>query len=249
MSIMNGVKAVTFVHAHPDDETLSTGALIADLTARGVECTVVTATRGEQGEVVDGPLASLEGTEALASHREGELRGALSVLGVSRHVFLGTPPARTMGLEPRIYRDSGMRWVSPTQAGPVSSTDERAFSVAPLEQEVSDLSAVVRTWNPDLIVTYDANGGYGHPDHVRAHDIALISGRDLGIPVAEVRLGPGPGVQWLELEHTLETVAEALRSHRSQVIVGEGNRVIMSGGQEHQIVTRMGLALAEPSPA
>ena len=84
---------IAFIHAHPDDETLATGALIAWLVASGHEVSLLTATRGERGEVVPGPLSHLAGTPALETHREGELAGALRVLGVARHAFLGDPPA------------------------------------------------------------------------------------------------------------------------------------------------------------
>ena len=86
---------ITFIHAHPDDETLATGALIAWLVASGHEVSLLTATRGERGEVVPGPLSHLADTQKLEAHRERELAGALRVLGVSRHGFLGDPPAGT----------------------------------------------------------------------------------------------------------------------------------------------------------
>ena len=85
---------VVFLHAHPDDETLATGVLLADLVDAGHQVAVVTATRGELGAVVPGPLSALEGTPELVEHRLGELAGALAELGVTDHVFLGTPPAR-----------------------------------------------------------------------------------------------------------------------------------------------------------
>lgn len=98
--ILDSATRVLFLHAHPDDETLATGALIADLIARGVEVAVVTATRGERGEITDPGLA-----EDLVALRERELAAALAVLGVRHHAFLGTPPARAG--DPGLRRDDG----------------------------------------------------------------------------------------------------------------------------------------------
>src|SRR5699024_2726508 len=106
----SGAKRVMFVHAHPDDETIATGGTLAALAEAGLEPLVVTLTRGERGEVVDGPLAHLAGTDGLAPHRQAELAAALAMLGVERHAFLGVPPARAEGLPPTIYEDSGMAW-------------------------------------------------------------------------------------------------------------------------------------------
>ena len=105
------LRTVLFVHAHPDDETLATGGLIAELAARGVRVAVLTAMRGEQGEVVEGPLSALTGTPELTAHREGEVAAACATLGVRHHAFLGSPDARAAGRPPRRYTDSGMAWL------------------------------------------------------------------------------------------------------------------------------------------
>lgn len=244
-SILDGVSRILLCHAHPDDETLSTGALIAHATGRGIACDVLTATRGEMGEVVAGPLSHLAGTDALHEHRSGELAGALAALGVDRHAFLGTAPARAEGLAAHTYRDSGMVWVREGLAGPADVTDERAFSVAPFDDEVRDLAALVRAWQPDLLVTYDAGGGYGHPDHVRMHDVTLAVAHELGVPVAEVREEPGEGVEWFDLPQTLPTVVAALRHHATQLTVQpDGTHVVHSGGQLDPINVAVGLARA-----
>ena len=114
---------ICFVHAHPDDETLASGALIAHLVHLGHRVSVLTATRGEMGEVVPGPLSQLAGTPELELRREQELAGALDVLGVTDHAFLGTPPARAGG-SVRRYLDSGMRWVSEHVAGAAERADD-----------------------------------------------------------------------------------------------------------------------------
>src|SRR5690606_31265526 len=102
---------VVFVHAHPDDETISTGGTIASLVEAGVGVTVVTCTRGERGEVIPPELQHLEGDgPALAGVREGELAAAMAALGVTDHRYLGDSNARAAGLAPRRYADSGMVW-------------------------------------------------------------------------------------------------------------------------------------------
>lgn len=170
------------VHAHPDDETLSTGPLLA-AWARTGEAFVVTCTRGERGEVL-GPLHALEGDgPALAAHRETELAAALDALGVSGHAFLDALPvpagARAL---PATVVDSGMRWVDVPggTAGPADDAGPHALTSVPLDDAATVLAAHVRALAPDLVVTYDAGGGYGHPDHVRTHDITVRSLAMLG---------------------------------------------------------------------
>ena len=242
-TILDGVSRALFVHAHPDDETLSTGALIIHLREQGIECDLVTATRGEEGEVVPGPLSHLAGTADLHAHRERELAGALEVLGVDRHVFLGTAPARAHGYGERNYRDSGMQWVAPGVAGPADSSDETSLVAGQIAEEAADLAALVRAWQPDLLVSYDSHGGYGHPDHVRMHDVTLVVGRSEKLRVAEVRHEPGEGTEWFDRPDALPQVADALRNHASQLTVQpNGTEVVHSGGQREAIVTAVGLA-------
>lgn len=244
--LLTGVHRVLFCHAHPDDETLSTGALIAHLVARGASCDVLTATRGEAGELVPGVFEPSAGGPSLAEYRAGELQRALDVLGVAEHFWLGHEPARAAGREPREYRDSGMQWVTPTQAGPADATDERGFSVAAFDEELDDLLALLAAREYDLVVSYDANGGYGHPDHVRMHELSLAACRQLGLRFAEVRRDRGEGVQWLELDETLPVVAEALRQHATQLTVQpSGAEVVHVGGQAEPIFTSYGLRLVD----
>ncbi len=139
------------VHAHPDDETLATGALLATWAASGQAVTVVTCTRGERGEVIDTVahptgLGGLEGDgPALAAYREGELARALVALGVTDHVFLDTVVPDDGA--PERYEDSGMAWVAPGIAGAVSRAAEDG--------------------------SHRAFVGYGHPDHVRTHQVTV----------------------------------------------------------------------------
>ncbi len=254
--VPTGLRRVLFAHAHPDDETLATGALIADLTGRGVQVGVVTATRGERGEVVDGPLAQLAGTDELMTHRAGELRAALEALGVTWHVMLGTPPARAEGLPPRNYRDSGMRWLTATLAGPAENVTSDALTSADVRTVAVDLAAAVTAYQPDLLVSYDASGGYGHPDHVRMHEVTLTAAELTGVPTAEIVMPDGdtapdlqvPGrappsdaaLTWFDLPETLPTVQAALSAYQSQLVL-DGDHVVHVGGQRQPIVTRVGL--------
>lgn len=228
-----------FAHAHPDDETLASGVLIAHLADLGHEVFVLTATRGEMGDVVPGPLSKLAGTPELTAHREGELAGALRELGVSGSAWLGEASARAVA-DHRTYRDSGMRWVTPTVAGPADSTDERALSVAPLSEVAADVAAYARTIGAQAIVSYDADGGYGHPDHVRMHEASVLAAAELGIPFRALTYEAGPGVKWFELDDLLPRAVAALRHHASQVSV-VGDEVVHSGGQREPIVTKVGL--------
>lgn len=231
---------VCVIHAHPDDETLASGALIAHLVDAGIHVSVLTATRGEQGEVVPGPLSSLLGTPELEDRREAELAGALAVLGVERHAYLGTPPARALGAEPHRYRDSGMRWIREGLAGPADGSDPRSLCAAPLDEVVADVKAFLVADRAELAVSYADDGGYGHPDHVRIHHATKAAAEQLGIPFAELTPVPAEGVRWFPLEGLLPRVAEALGHHRTQLTV-HGDSLTHSGGQTEQILTSVGL--------
>ncbi|WP_241988653.1 PIG-L family deacetylase [Cryobacterium breve] len=230
------------MHAHPDDETIATGALIAELAARGIRVSLLTATRGEQGEVVSGPLSVLEGTDALTHERERELAGAASALGIGSadRFWLGMPPARGAGLSPRVYRDSGMTWIRPGLAGPADDIDDDALVRAPLGEVTADVAAVIEELRPALVISYDNGGGYGHPDHVRMHEAALAASRAVGVAFAEVVHQPGAGTEWFTLDRHLAVVTAALRCHASQLTV-DGTHIVHSGGQREPISTAVGL--------
>jgi len=241
-ALLDGIHRVLVVHAHPDDETLSTGALLAGLVDRGVEVTLVTATRGERGEVVDGPLAYLEGSPELAAHREGELRGALRELGVTGHAWLGRPPARAQGLEPRDYVDSGMRWIREGLAGPADDASPESLTSAQLDEVVADLAAAIAATDAELVVSYNEIGGYGHPDHVRSREAALAAARRADVPFAEIVPEPGDDVAWFDLDELLGQVARALSHHATQLTV-HGDELVHSGGQREPIRASVGLRL------
>ena len=163
-------RRLVLVHAHPDDETLTTGITMAHNAADGVDVTLVTCTLGEQGEVIPEELRHLEGRsdQELGYHRAGELAAAMRALGVRDHRLLGGGR----------WRDSGMAWLAPGIAGHLeaSHTDAAqpaAFARADLDEAAGLLADVLREVRPQVLVTYDPHGGYGHPDHVMAHRVAM----------------------------------------------------------------------------
>ncbi|GAA2083034.1 N-acetyl-1-D-myo-inositol-2-amino-2-deoxy-alpha-D -glucopyranoside deacetylase [Aeromicrobium halocynthiae] len=186
-------RRLLLVHAHPDDETIGTGATMARYASEGAGVTLVTCTRGEMGEVLVPELEHLaaDRDDALGPHRVGELADAMRILGVTDHRFLGA--------EGR-YRDSGMKWDDDGNATAADATGADAFWHADLTEAANDLVAVIREVRPQVLVTYDEFGGYGHPDHVQAHRVAHYAAalapvrsyrRDLGEPwdVAKIYWG------------------------------------------------------------
>lgn len=149
-----------FVHAHPDDETLTTGATIAHYAARGADVHVVTCTLGEEGEVIGDRWAQLavDHADQLGGYRIGELAAALQALGVGPPQFLGGAGR---------WRDSGME-------GTPARRQQR-FVDADDAETVAALTAVIRRLRPHVVVSYDPYGGYGHPDHVHAHRVTTAA--------------------------------------------------------------------------
>lgn len=236
------VRRIAFLHAHPDDETLASGALIAHLVDQGFEASVLTATRGEMGGVVTGPLSPLEGTPELQERREAELSGALAALGVRSHAYLGMPPARAKGGDPRRYLDSGMEWISEGVAGPGDRASEPSLTLSDLAEETDDAVAWLSHIGADLVVSYDDDGGYGHPDHVRMHEVAKAAAARLGLPFAALTPHRDKADRWFALEPYLPQVAGALRHHRTQLTVhDDGATITHSGGQSEAILTSVGL--------
>lgn len=153
-------RSLLLVHAHPDDETINNGATMAKYVSEGVRVTLVTCTRGEEGEVLVPELADLASSKSdqLGKHREGELANAMAALGVRDFRFLGAPEVS--------YRDSGMLGTEPNNRSDV-------FWQAGLDDAASHLVKIIREVKPQVLVTYDEFGGYGHPDHIQAHRVAM----------------------------------------------------------------------------
>ena len=172
------------MHAHPDDETLTTGATMARYAAAGVPVTLVTCTLGQCGEILPpGPDLS---PDQLGEHRRGELAAAMVELGVTDHRLLGGGR----------WRDSGMVWLSPGIAGVNPDVDPRAFALADVDEAAAELLPVLALLKPRAVVTYDPGGGYGHPDHVQAHRVCM---RAVEL-AAEQAVGQGwaaPKVYWV----------------------------------------------------
>ncbi|HEY7015623.1 MAG TPA: N-acetyl-1-D-myo-inositol-2-amino-2-deoxy-alpha-D-glucopyranoside deacetylase [Streptosporangiaceae bacterium] len=146
------------VHAHPDDESIGTGATMAKYAAEGAGVTLVTCTLGELGEVIPPELSHLadDAGGGLGEYRIGELAKACAALGVTDQRFLGGAGR---------WRDSGMM-------GQPSNDDPRCFWRADLDEAARELLGVIREVQPQVLVTYDDNGFYGHPDHIQAHRVA-----------------------------------------------------------------------------
>ena len=173
---MTPSRRLLLVHAHPDDETINNGATMARYVAEGAHVTLLTCTLGEEGEILVPELEQLAAGQAdqLGGYRIWELRGAMDALGVTDVRFLGGPGR---------YRDSGMMGV-PANEHP------RAFWNADLDEAVAHAVSVVREVRPQVVVTYDENGGYGHPDHIQAHRVAMRAVELAADPAHRPDLGP-----------------------------------------------------------
>ena len=202
-------RRILLVHAHPDDESLGNGATMARYAAQGHHVTLVTCTRGEEGLVLVPDLAHLasDRDDRLGEHREGELAAAMAALGVDDHRFLDT--VELPGVPHEHYRDSGMAWDAAHRAVAAPDTGPEAFARADLDRAAARVASVVREVRPHAVVTYEPGGGYGHPDHVQAHRVAMR-----GVELAG-RPGPGgeawqvPKVYWNVLPEGLVRAALA----------------------------------------
>lgn len=148
-----------FVHAHPDDESLTTGGTIARYAAHGADVRVVTCTLGEEGEVIGEryALLAVDHADQLGGYRIKELTQALNALGTGEPIFLGGPGR---------WRDSGM---------PARSRGAHPAFVDAGDEAVEELVAVIDSMRPHVVVTYDPKGGYGHPDHVQTHRVTAAA--------------------------------------------------------------------------
>jgi N-acetyl-1-D-myo-inositol-2-amino-2-deoxy-alpha-D-glucopyranoside deacetylase len=235
------------VHAHPDDETLWTGGMLARYVARGVAVTLVTCTLGEQGDVLTDELRGLAAHRAdqLGGYRVAELRAACAVLGITDQRFLG-------GIGR--WRDSGMIAEPGARASLPADLHPRAFAAGRLDEQVDALLRVLEQVRPQVVVTYGPDGGYGHPDHVRAHQVTMAATAQAKTPdvqrvfwavrpvsavaegIADLRAMPGlpfplpdahglPGVDDAAVTTAVEVgayrsaVLGAMRAHATQVRV------------------------------
>ncbi len=231
-------------HAHPDDETLATGAIALALRARGDGVAVLTATRGEQGEVRPGPYSALEGTPELGEIRHRELSAALTALGVTRHAYLGEPPARAAGASPRRYSDSGMRWLTPTLAGPRDDACPDALTAADEAEVAADIAACATAVGATDLVSYSDDGGYGHPDHIRMHRAAWTAAQALSLPFHVIVTDPEDAYdEWLDASAEREALDRAYDAYDTQ-LSRVGDDVTHVGGQPDRVIVAAGLRRA-----
>ncbi len=175
-------RRLLLVHAHPDDESIGQGATMAKYVAAGVGVTLVTCTAGEEGEILVPEEAhrASDQDDTLAEVRREELAAAMREIGVTDHRFLGG-----FGT----YRDSGMAWHDQGHAVIGENIHERAFWIADLTEAADHLVAVIREVRPQVMVTYDQFGGYGHPDHIQAHRVAMYAAQLAAVPSYKSELG------------------------------------------------------------
>jgi N-acetyl-1-D-myo-inositol-2-amino-2-deoxy-alpha-D-glucopyranoside deacetylase len=152
---------ILFVHAHPDDEAITTGGTIAKYVTEGAHVVVLTCTLGEEGDVIGDEWKRLHRnfSDQLGGFRAWELANSLTELGVDRPRFLG-------GIGR--WRDSGMN-------SPTPGIHAGTFAGSPIEDIVDSLAFVIRRLRPHVVVSYDRGGGYGHPDHIRAAEVTSLA--------------------------------------------------------------------------
>jgi N-acetyl-1-D-myo-inositol-2-amino-2-deoxy-alpha-D-glucopyranoside deacetylase len=202
-------RRLLFVHAHPDDESIGTGATIAKYAAAGAHVTLVTCTLGELGEIIPPSLAHLaaDREDRLGEYRIGELDAACAALGVTDHRFLGGPGR---------WRDSGMM-------GTGGNDDPRCFWRADIDEAARALLDVIEEVRPEVLVTYDANGFYGHPDHIQAHRVAwrAFEKGTQGLVKFYATAAPDSGQVSTEIDATayLDAKIAAMRAHATQIAV------------------------------
>jgi N-acetyl-1-D-myo-inositol-2-amino-2-deoxy-alpha-D-glucopyranoside deacetylase len=202
MEALDAGRRLLLVHAHPDDETIGNGVTMARYVGEGAHVTLVTCTLGEEGEVLVPELAHLaaDQDDELGRHRVGELATAMEALGVRDHRFLGGAGR---------FRDSGMMGL-PTNDRP------DCFWQADLDEAAGLLVQVIREVRPQVLLTYDDDGGYGHPDHIQAHRVAMRG--------AELAADPayGTGEPW--------QIAKVYWNAIPESVLREGIRAIRDAG-------------------
>lgn len=153
-------KRLLLVHAHPDDETIGNGVTMAKYATAGAQVTLVTCTRGEEGEVLVSDLANLasDKDDKLGEQRIIELTNAMNELGIKDFRFLGAPDKK--------WRDSGMM-------GTPQNDRIDVFWQTDLDEASLELVKIILEIKPQVLITYDEFGGYGHPDHIKAHRVAM----------------------------------------------------------------------------
>jgi N-acetyl-1-D-myo-inositol-2-amino-2-deoxy-alpha-D-glucopyranoside deacetylase len=231
-------RRLLLVHAHPDDESIATGATMARYAAQGARVTLVTCTLGELGEIIPAGLAHLAAgrDDRLGEYRIGELAAACAALGVTDHRFLGGAGR---------WRDSGMM-------GTPGNDAPGSFWRADPGEAAAALMTVIDEVRPQVMVTYDANGGYGHPDHIQAHRVARRAYRlaaDGAHPVARLYAVTSPDADRIcaEVDGTAYLPAKraAMRAHATQITVLDDESFALSDGVRRPLRGREYYALLD----
>ncbi len=198
MTLNRDWRRLLLVHAHPDDESIGTGGIMAKYAAEGAQVTLVTCTLGELGEVIPADLDHLRADreDRLGEYRIGELAAACAALGVTDHRFLGGPGR---------WRDSGMM-------GTPANDDPGCFWRADPDEAAAALAGVIREVHPQVIVTYDEHGGYGHPDHIHAHRVAWRA------------FGQSAGEQWQVAKFYAHAVPQTVLAGAVETVRAAGTR-------------------------
>lgn len=229
---------VLIVHAHPDAETVWTGATIARLRRDGAEVTVLTATRGERGTVVEGAPPLGDDPDTMAQRRATELGEAMRLLGVSDHRFLGDVGARWRPLPPRRYRDSGVAWSS---SGPVAApdADPEALVGADSAEIALDIAAVISDVQPDFVITVGPRGIDGHPDRRRIHETTRWAAESLQVPLFVLSEPADLPTTIVEDPDSLAARAAALEAYRT-TLARRGDTFSFASGAPHRLDEREG---------
>jgi N-acetyl-1-D-myo-inositol-2-amino-2-deoxy-alpha-D-glucopyranoside deacetylase len=265
MEPRRSARRLLLVHAHPDDESIGTGATIARYAAEGAQVTLVTCTLGELGEIIPPELAHLgaDRENRLGAYRITELAAACTALGLADQRFLGGPGR---------WRDSGMM-------GLETNDDPRCFWQADVARPAAELARIIREVRPQVLVTYDEYGFYGHPDHIQAHRVAVeaihLAAHPGPVPgagnegtrpwrVAKFYASAVPqsvavaaGLPWFVPDEQVTTEIDggaylaaktaALRAHATQIVV-DGGRFALSDGRWQPISGREFFTLLAGTP-
>ncbi|MCQ9351911.1 mycothiol conjugate amidase Mca [Corynebacterium sp. 153RC1] len=159
------------IHAHPDDESSKGAATMAKYAAAGHEVMVLTCTGGERGDILNPAMDRPGVLENITAIRKEEMAQAISALGVQHHRWLG-------------YVDSGL-----PEGDPLPPLPEGCFALADTDEVVQKVVQVIREFRPEVIITYDENGGYPHPDHLKVHEVSMIAWERAGDPTYHLELG------------------------------------------------------------
>jgi N-acetyl-1-D-myo-inositol-2-amino-2-deoxy-alpha-D-glucopyranoside deacetylase len=224
-------RRMVLVHAHPDDEVINSAVVMAKYAAAGAHVTLVTCTLGEEGEILVPELAHLaaDREDGLGEYRIGELAAAMRALGVTDHRFLGGPGR---------YRDSGMMGVE-------QNSRPTCFWQADVDEAAAHLVEVLREIRPQVLVTYDEIGGYGHPDHIQAHRVSMRAAElaadagfrpDLSEPWTVAK------IYWYAMPHSfLQASIDAMRAAGDTEFFNGAERAedLGMGVPDEQITTRI----------